>query len=273
MHPLGCHLDPRDQAGGGPRVLAIDDEEPVLLDLLHQLRADPRLGRVDGASSGLAGLRLLAKATEDGSPPDAVFLDVRMPGVSGPDLARLLARFATPPKLVFVTAHGDFAVTAFELKAVDYVLKPVRADRLAEAVGRVLTALADRGPRSALPPPPRPAADEQITVELGGMTRTVPLTAVRWAEAQGDYVRLHTEGGSHLIRASLAALERRWANAGFVRIHRSRLVALSAISALRVDGGAMSVQVDARVLAVSRRHAGQVRDLLVRQTGSGAPRR
>ncbi|GAA2840999.1 LytR/AlgR family response regulator transcription factor [Crossiella cryophila] len=268
----GIHRD--DRTGHGPRVLVIDDEEPVLQDLLHQLRQDSRLGPVDGATHGLTALRYLAQATEAGTPPDAVFLDVRMPGLSGPDLARLLSRFATPPMIVFVTAHGDFAVDAFELKAVDYLLKPVRTERLAEAVRRVLLALEQRAaPESPLPPPPRPAADELISVELAGITRTVPLSAVRWAEAQGDYVRLHTAKGSHLVRAALATLEKRWADSGFVRIHRSRLVALQAITALRVEGGAMTVCLDEVVLAVSRRHAGQVRDLLVRQAGISSRRR
>src|SRR5262249_46228691 len=128
---------------------------------------------------------------------------------------------ARRPAVVFVTAHDDRAVDAFDLGAVDYLLKPVRPDRLAETLRRVLAAR-QGSPR---PAPRAQPADEVIPVELAGRTRMVPRSAVRWVEAQGDYARLHTADGSHLVRVPLAVLEERWADAGFVRIHRSYLVA------------------------------------------------
>ncbi|PWI41242.1 DNA-binding response regulator [Streptomyces sp. ICBB 8177] len=192
---------------------------------------------------------------------DAVFLDIRLPGLGGLDLARLLGRFARPPLIVFVTAHEEFAVRAFDLEAVDYLLKPVRRERLAEAVRRV-DELVHGTPVTARGAP----ADEVIPVELGGVTRFVRPGEVTYAEAHGDYARLHTVGGTggHLVRVALSALEERWRERGFVRVHRRYLVALWAIDELRTDGGNMSVRVGGERLSVSRRHARELRDLLVR---------
>ncbi|MET9110540.1 LytR/AlgR family response regulator transcription factor, partial [Streptomyces zhihengii] len=119
---------------------------------------------------------------------------------------------------------------------------------------------ADRGAGPAVVPGP---AGEQIPVELGGVTRFVPVDEITYVEAQGDYARLHTADGSHLVRIPLSTLEERWASRGFVRIHRSHLVALGRIDELRLDAGATSVRVGAAELAVSRRHARQLRDLLM----------
>jgi DNA-binding LytR/AlgR family response regulator len=163
-------------------------------------------------------------------------------------------RFATRPHIVFVTAYDDRAVDAFELQAVDYLLKPVRADRLAEAVRRVLSVgsaelVADE--------------DETIPVELAGVTRFVRRSQVRYVEAQGDYVRLHTASDSHLLRVTLTVLEERWADAGFVRIHRSTLVALAHVDEVRVVDGHYSVRVGQDELPVSRRHSRDLRERLV----------
>ncbi|MFV0126632.1 LytR/AlgR family response regulator transcription factor [Streptomyces sp. HMX112] len=243
------------------RVLAVDDEAPALEELLYLLRRDPRVRSARGATDATEALRRIGRALDaDQGGPDAVdvvFLDIHMAGLTGLDIARLLAGFAKPPLIVFVTAHEGFAVQAFDLKAVDYVLKPVRAERLAEAVRRVSELSA-----------PVPAADgtaaEQIPVELGGVTRFVPVDRITYVEAQGDYARLHTDGGSHLVRIPLSALEERWAARGFVRIHRSHLVALGRIEELRLDGGATTVRVGGAQLPVSRRHARHLRDLLTR---------
>ncbi|KOG70432.1 LytR family transcriptional regulator, partial [Streptomyces antibioticus] len=124
-------------------------------------------------------------------------------------------------------------------------------------------------PAAPLPPAPAaPALGDQVPVELGGVTRFVPLADITHVEAQGDYARLHTGQGSHLVRIPLSTLEEQWRSRGFVRIHRSRLVALGRIEELRLDGGNVSVRIGDRVLAVSRRNARELRDLLAgRATG------
>jgi DNA-binding LytR/AlgR family response regulator len=237
------------------RVLVVDDEAPALEELSYLLGEDPRIGEVLTAISGEQALRLLQRD----DPLDAIFLDVAMPGLSGLDLARVLARFSTRTPVVFVTAHDDHAVEAFELHAVDYLLKPVRAARMSEAVRRVVEAVAEHVD------PAEP--DETIAVELGGVTRFVNRSEIRYVEAQGDYARLHTADGSHLLRIPLSTLEESWADAGFLRIHRSLLVATSHIDEVRMEAGRCTIVVGAAELQVARRHTRSLRDQLVRQPG------
>ncbi|MGW7439681.1 LytR/AlgR family response regulator transcription factor [Streptomyces sp. NPDC054849] len=262
------------------RVLAVDDEKPLLEELLYLLRSDPRVRSAEGASDATEALRRVTRALESGPDGadaiDVVFLDIHMAGLTGLDIARLLAGFARPPLIVFVTAHEGFAVQAFDLKAVDYVLKPVRPERLAEAVRRACAQLGraeEAAGRPAVVATRRPAAEvtvadrapEQIAVELGGVTRFVAIADIAYVEAQGDYARLHTDEGSHLVRIPVSTLEERWAARGFVRIHRRHLVALARIDELRLDAGTTSVRVGSAELQVSRRHARELRDLLMRQ--------
>ncbi|WP_299531904.1 LytTR family DNA-binding domain-containing protein [uncultured Streptomyces sp.] len=248
------------------RVLAVDDEEPALEELLYLLRADPRVRSAEGATGATEALRRIGAAVDAGpddpSAVDVVFLDIHMAGLTGLDVAQLLAGFAAPPLIVFVTAHEGFAVHAFDLKAVDYVLKPVRRERLAEAVRRAAEQVGDRAA------PVHDTSGDQIAVELGGVVRFVAVDDIAYAEAQGDYARLHTAaGGSHLVRVPLTSLEERWRPRGFVRIHRRHLVQLGRIDELRLDAGAMSVRVGSAELAVSRRHSRALRDLLMRGAG------
>jgi DNA-binding LytR/AlgR family response regulator len=242
----------------GLRVLAVDDEPPALDELAYLLRADPRVDAVHTAGDATGALRILRDTDID-----AVFLDIRMPGLDGMELARVLSRFAKPPAVVFVTAYDDRAVEAFELGVVDYVRKPVQVERLAESLRRIAAArLVPAHPSVA---GRRERAEEPtIPVELAGVTRLLPRSSVRWVEAQGDYARLHTADGSHLVRVPLATLAERWADAGFVRIHRSYLVQLRLITELRLAGGAYVVVVDGRELPVSRRHTRDLKDRLVR---------
>jgi DNA-binding LytR/AlgR family response regulator len=241
-------------------VLAVDDEPPALDELAYLLRGDPRVDTVLTAADATEALRVLRD--ED---VDAVFLDIRMPGLDGMELARVLRRFAQPPAVVFVTANDTRAAEAFDLGVADYVRKPVLPERIAESLRRVVAA-------RVVPAQPgggeRPDEDPPIPVELGGTTRLLPRSAVRWVEAQGDYARLYTADGSHLLRASLATLAERWADAGFVRIHRSYLVQVKLITELRLSAGAYVVVVDGRELPVSRRHTRELKDKLVRAAKS-----
>jgi DNA-binding LytR/AlgR family response regulator len=236
------------------RALVVDDEQPALEELTFLLGEDPRITSIRTASSGAEALRALEE-----QPVDVVFCDVRMPGLDGLDLARVLARFSQRPQVVFVTAYDRHAIDAFDLRATDYVMKPVRPGRLAEAVRRVVQTAAATVGHSDDPPD-----DETIAVELGGVTRFVQRSQVRFVEAHGDYARLHTATSSHLVRIPLTTLEVRWAEAGFIRIHRSTLVALAHVDEIQVDGGRCAVRLGERVLQVSRRHTRALRDRLVR---------
>lgn len=229
------------------RVLVVDDERPALDELAYLLGKDDRIGPVTTCDSAPEALRVLRDEEVD-----AVFLDIAMPGLTGLELASVLARFKEPPAVVFVTAHQEHAVEAFDLAAVDYVLKPVREERLREAVRRI---------RESGGAPP---SEDTIPVELGGVTRFVSRSEVRYVEAQGDYARLHTARGSHLVRLPLTTLEQRWADAGFLRIHRSLLVALAHVDEVRVDGGRCTLLVAGTELHVSRRLTPGLRELLRR---------
>ncbi|MFI0368043.1 LytR/AlgR family response regulator transcription factor [Actinomadura sp. 1N219] len=245
-------------------VLAVDDERPALEELTYLLRKDPRVGRVSCAGDASSALRDLSRMLVEGERLDAVFMDIRMPGLDGLDFTRLLTGFAAPPHVVFVTAHDDCAVTAFELGALDYLLKPVRPERLAESVRRVAGAV-DQSAPAPVAAEGRDPEDEMIPVELGGRTRLVSRRAVTHVEAQGDYVRLHTADGGYLVRMPLSALTKRWEAAGFIRIHRSTLVASAHITEVRFNGGRAAVQIGDELLQVSRRHTREVRDRLVRR--------
>jgi DNA-binding LytR/AlgR family response regulator len=237
------------------RVLVVDDERPALDELAYQLGSDERVQAVLTADSAAAALRVLQRGDVD-----ALFTDIRMPGLSGIDLARALSTLGTAIPVVFVTAYEGHAVDAFDLQALDYLLKPVRDKRLSEAVRRVVAAT--RAGAGASP-------DDSIPVELGGVTRFVSRGDVLYAEAHGDYARLHTAEGSHLIRTPLVTLEADWRDLGFVRIHRSLLVSLPHVEEVRVDAGRCSVLVGGHELTVSRRHTRHLRDVLVRRTRPG----
>jgi DNA-binding LytR/AlgR family response regulator len=239
------------------RALVADDEEPALAELVYLLSKDPRIGEIRTASNGPDALKILQAADLD-----VVFCDIKMPGLDGIDLAKVLSKFTSRPQIVFVTAYDEHAVAAFELDATDYVMKPVRAERLSEAVRRVVSA----GVAPQPVPLPEDHEDEVIPVELAGVTRFVQRSTVRYVEAQGDYARLHTGQNSHLVRVPLSTLEERWRDAGFTRIHRSTLVALAHVDEMRVDGGRCAVRVGDDWLPVSRRHTRELRDLLVRST-------
>jgi DNA-binding LytR/AlgR family response regulator len=244
-------MPPPEPTGQGLRVLVADDEAPARGELGFLLREDDRIASVVEVASGVEALMILEQHEID-----AVFLDIAMPGFSGLELARVLSKFENPPAIVFVTAHHEHAVEAFEINVVDYLLKPVRSDRARESVRRILAT------EESTPPP----QDEAIAVELGGVTRFIPRSTIRYVEAQGDYVRLHTDEGGHLLRVPLGTLEDQWSDTGFVRIHRRFLVATHHITEVRQDGNRCTVVVGGVELDVSRRHTRDLKDLLIRST-------
>ncbi len=254
-------------------VLAVDDEPHGLAQLKHCLEANAHVGRVLPAVDASEALRLLGSdddlirtRKQRGLPPvDAVFADINMPGLSGMEMSRVFASLNPAPVLVFVTGHAEEAVEAFDLGAVDYVLKPARQERIDKAVSRVVEKIEAASGHHSPSEPDRGRDDEVIPVELAGTTKLIPRCSVRWVEAQGDYARLFTTEGSHLVRIPLAQLEDRWAKAGFVRIHRSFLVSLPLITELRMGQGGYQVVIgnEEKILPVSRRHTRALKDKLV----------
>ncbi|MYR07074.1 response regulator [Gordonia sp. SID5947] len=246
-------------------VLAVDDEPPALDELAYLLGHQPEVDEVLSAGDATEALRQLNEHHVD-----AIFLDINMPGLSGLELAGVLTKYADPPAVVFVTAHGDKAVDAFEVGAVDYLLKPLREERLTQAISRVL-AVREAGGQPAGPVPPQASpTDEVIPVELSGVTSLVRRDSISWVEAVGDYARLHSESGAHLVRIPLSTLASRWQDHGFQRVHRSYLVALPMVTGLRSSGSTTVVCVRANgssaavELPVSRRQLRELKDLLIR---------
>jgi two-component system LytT family response regulator len=244
------------------RVLAVDDVAPALAELVRLLRGSPEVGDVAEAGDPITALRLI-----QAGPLDVVFLDISMPGMNGLELASLLARMTDPPMIVFVTAYEEHAASAYGIGAVDYLLKPVSAERLDAALTRVR-----RFSTPDTAPAPAPVdALAAVPVELAGRTRFVRRDDVRFVEAQGDYVRLHTPAGAHLVRIPISRLEEHWQHAGFSRVHRSYLLAVPAVRELRSDlSGGLLAHTDVGDVPVSRRHARELRENLLEAATRGA---
>jgi DNA-binding LytR/AlgR family response regulator len=238
----------------GLALLAVDDERPALEDLVRMLRVAPAVGRVDGAASASEALVALG---EGGAAYDGLFLDVRMPGLDGLELARVLRRFERPPGIVFVTAFDDAAVDAFELEALDYLVKPVSRQRLHEAIDRVHRAA------RAVPAGSEDAEGEVLPVDTlrGGGTRLLARSSILYLQAHGDYVRVASDEGRYLLRARMAELEARWSSQGFVRVHRGYLVNLRRAVEVRpqLNGTAVLVMADGAEVPIARRQVGELR--------------
>jgi DNA-binding LytR/AlgR family response regulator len=249
------------------RVLAVDDERPALEDIGRLLRDSPLVGDVVLADGGAEALRRIAEERFD-----VIFLDVRMPGVDGLELANLLTQFADPPALVFVSAYEDGAVGVFEhdLRPLDYLMKPVSRARVEQALQRVVgpdDALArfpgQRATSPELPSVPVGMTDEIIPVEhqRGGATRLLDRSTVLFVRAEGDYVRIHADSGRYLVRVALSDIEQRWGAFGFVRVHRSYLANLRRATEIRPElGGAVTiVMADGSTVPVARRQVADLR--------------
>ena len=240
-------------------VLAVDDEPPALDELVYLLERRSDVGEVIRAGDATAALRELAENSVE-----AIFLDINMPGLSGIELARVLGNYSDPPSIVFVTAHEDRAVDAFDVGAVDYLLKPLREERLGQAVERAVAARSAAGGDSR-----QDVGDDVIPVELSGVTSLVRRDSISWVEAVGDYARLHSDSGAHLVRIPLSTLESRWREHGFSRVHRSYLVYLPMVSGMRTSGSQTLVCVRANgtspavELPVSRRQSRELKERLV----------
>jgi DNA-binding LytR/AlgR family response regulator len=237
-------------------VLAVDDEAPALDDLTRLLRSLPQVASVRAVSSGAEALRVLAERRFD-----VIFLDVRMPGLDGLELARVLRRFERPPAVVFVSAYQTGAVDAFELEALDYLMKPVSRQRLERAL---LRAAAPARPREAEPEEARGGPDERDVVPVStsrGATRLVPRASILYLQAQGDYVRIVADGGRYLLRGRISDLERRWAKLGFVRVHRGYIANLARAVEVRpkLNGTAVLVFPGGEEIPVARRKVGELR--------------
>lgn len=252
-------------------VAIVDDEAVAVRRLARLLRDCPGVTPVGSAGNAADALRLVEERS-----PDILLLDIEMPGINGIELARRLQGRMDPPSIVFVTAFGRFALVAFDLAAADYLLKPVELPRLVEAIERIRTR------RSELNAAERVAELEQLVGRLRSTESEVPGTGchelwlpvgkgrervavqdIVWIGAERDYVRVHSATRSYFLRARIGELAARLSGQGFVRVHRSAIVRLSAVRRVEPDGDRRHrmTLVDGTTLIASRRMADHVRRL------------
>jgi two-component system LytT family response regulator len=237
----------------------IADDEPIArAGLRRMLEMTDRVDVIGEAATGTAAVEGIDRLR-----PDLVFLDIRMPGLLGTEVP---ARLTHRPFIVFTTAHAEHAVAAFALGAVDYLLKPFGAVRLAQTLERVRGAFGEEGavaPFDRLGETLGKGPLTRIFVRAGAAIVPVPVASIRWFEADGDYVTAHGEQGRHVLSLPLAHLEARLDPRRFVRIHRTHLVNLDHVVAFRRHGkGGMTAELrDGTRLAVSRARAQELRRL------------
>jgi two-component system LytT family response regulator len=252
------------------RAVVVDDEAPARDGLRLRLEREPDVTLVaefDSADAALGRLDDLA--------PDVLFLDVRMPGLSGLDLAARLGR-DPPPVVVFVTAFDHYAIEAFGVQALDYLVKPYDDERFAATLGRVRARLAElqdgalgRRVRSALTqdgPPSGSRGLERVAVKTENGVTFVRTETIDWIEAARDHVRLHVGADTHMVRETLGRLVETLDPKRFIRIHRSTVVNLDRLVELQpyFHGEFIAVLQGGRRLKVSRHH----RDALARALGA-----
>jgi two-component system response regulator AlgR len=239
----------------------IADDEPLARERLRALLAEHADVTVVGeAGNGREALDEVARLQ-----PDLLLLDIAMPVMDGLEAAHHLALLDAPPALVFCTAYDEHALSAFEAAAVDYLVKPVRAERLAAALERARRYVATR-PAVRLPELPRSKPRTHLSARLRGSLRLIPVGEIVYLQADEKYVSVHHAHGEDLIEESLKSLELEFGER-FLRIHRNCLIAASALTELRRDADGQAHVVLRNVatpLEVSRRCLPQLRDRLRR---------
>ena len=238
-----------DETTSKLRTLIVDDE-PLAVERMQVICAKmDDLNVVGTASDGAQALRLI-----EALGPDLILLDMTMPEVDGLSVAKALAKNAERPAVVFVTAHDNYAVEAFDLDAVDYVLKPVKPERLERAIQRALERRGATGSATSnwLEELWIPHRSELIRIETEEVSRI---------DAERDYVRLHVEDRTYLLLQTIAGLEKRLDPAKFIRIHRSTILRKDRIKGLRHDGlGVWSAEMeDGEALRIGRTYLPKVK--------------
>jgi two-component system, LytTR family, response regulator len=213
------------------RTIVVDDEEPARRVLRELLSGHEEVEVVAECRNGLEAVKAVAELK-----PDLLFLDVQMPKLTGFDVLELVG---TEVPVIFVTAYDEYAMKAFEVHAVDYLLKPVGKERLGAALQRVIKRRNEKAPApTELTAAARPAGQfaERLVVKDGTRVTIIPIAKLDYAEAQDDYVALATEGQKHLKQQTIASLEAALDPKLFVRIHRSYVVNIERVSRIEPYG-------------------------------------
>ena len=246
------------------RVVIVDDEVPARSLLREHLAAEPDVELVGECTNGFEAVKAIGELA-----PDLVLLDVQMPKLDGFEVLELLER---PPAVVFVTAYDEYALKAFEVHAVDYVLKPVARERLAESLAHVRARLAGNAAEVPAPSAASLAAAarapgqfvERILVKDGARVHVIPVARLDWIEAQDDYAAIRTEGKSYLKPRPLAEIASGLDPARFVRIHRSYVLNLERLARIELyaKDSRIAILHDGKQLPVSRAGYARLKELL-----------
>jgi two-component system LytT family response regulator len=248
------------------RVVVVDDEQLPRQRVTELVREHPELELVAEASDGRGALDAIVEHR-----PELVFLDIQMPELDGFQVISALGDDESLPVFVFVTAYDEYAIRAFEVDALDYLLKPLTAERFAAAVARVLTRIhrapaVDNSVRelASRASAERTARPTRFVARRGNKHYFVRVEDVDWIEAEANYVRLVTGDKSHLIRETMKSVEARLDPAAFVRIHRSAIVAVDRIQAIeaREGGDFLITMAGGARLESSRSYSDRIRALL-----------
>jgi len=240
------------------RVLVVDDEPLARRNVTILLGRDPDIGQVIECGSGLDAVETIRRWA-----PDLVFLDVQMPECGGFDVLEMLGA-DLPGAIIFVTAHDEYALRAFEVGALDYLLKPFDDARFARALSRAKGRIA----RS----PAQSKAPYRLVVKSPGQLLFIEVGSIDWVEAADYYACLHIGSDTHLIRRTLADLERDLSGQGFVRIHRSAIVNLNRVRGLELQssGEFAVVLASGAQLRLSRSYRKRLQDLLAAKAAGDA---
>ena len=230
------------------RAMIVDDEAPARSELRYLLEETGRIDAVFEASSAREAVEKLMEAKAD-----VMFLDISMPKTSGMQLAEALHKLKNPPAIVFVTAYSEYALDAFNVDAVDYLMKPVEAERLEQALNKVENRAKPKEPA----PQPTHSSVERIPVVKSGRKVLVPIDQIRYIEAKDDYSCIYTDNDRFLSTISLAKLEEKLAPHGFFRVHRGYIVNLEFVEDVEViSSGILQLGIngiEGKKISVSRR--------------------
>jgi len=207
------------------RALIIDDEELARQLIRNYLMDFPALEIIGECENGFEGVKTIGDLK-----PDLIFLDIQMPKLNGFEMLELLD---TPPEVIFITAHNEFAIQAFEMNAVDYLLKPYSQERLISAVQKAADRIRSGGSQpetiSKLVHQPLTEKLERIVVKSGTRIKVIPVEKILYLEAQDDYVMIYTEEGKHLKQGTMKYYEDHLDPAVFIRVHRSYIVRIDQV--------------------------------------------
>lgn len=233
------------------KAIIVDDEAPARSELKFLL---DELGQTEIVAEAASVREAIEQLKAH--PCDVMFLDINMPEATGLQLAEALQKLKFPPAVVFVTAYSEFAIDAFKVKAVDYLVKPVETERLSQAISRVREQVALQA---------QVQRSERIPVEKGGKKILIGIDQIRFVMARDDYAYLQTDTDRYFSTVSLAQLEKRLDGHGFFRVHRGYLVNLSLVKEVEsVSGGTLLLTLDGveEKIPVSRRRVSSLKKAL-----------